>query len=230
MSNGSNAKGVRASLDATASLRTTLRRHLRFGDTRSHSRFVQRTKWVLPALAVTLLLLVGTWPELSSVVEHLHFNLPRIDITEARNLRMVQPRYSGIDRDNRPYVLTAAAANQTSQSSDIVSLDSPRADMTTNSGNWVELTGYTGTYQPQPQLLDLYGDVELYQDRGNEFHTDSAQINIANGSAQGTEPVTGHGPFGHVTAEGFTMQDHGAVITFTGKTNLTLLPRPKDAE
>lgn len=230
MSERISAKGLRAPLEATTALRTTLRRHLHFGNTRSHSRFVQRTKWVLPALAVTLLLLVGTWPELSSVVEHLHFSLPRIDINEARNLRMVQPRYSGIDRDNRPYTLTAATASQTSQSSDIVSLEAPRADMTTNSGNWVELTGYTGTYQPQPQLLDLYGDVELYQDRGNEFHTDSAQLDIANGSAQGSEPVNGHGPFGHVTAEGFTMQDHGAVITFTGKTNLTLLPRPKDAE
>jgi len=37
-------------------------------------------------------------------------------------------------------------------------------------------------------------------------------------------------PFGHVTADGFTMLDRGAVILFTGKTNLVLLPRPKDAE
>jgi lipopolysaccharide export system protein LptC len=92
------------------------------------------------------------------------------------------------------------------------------------------VTSYTGTYQPQPQLLDLYGDVELYQDRGNEFHTDSASIDIATGTAKSDQPVTGQGPFGHVTAEGFTMLDRGAVIQFTGKTNLTLLPRPKDAE
>ena len=119
---------------------------------------------------------------------------------------------------------------QASGADDIVSLEVPKADMTTNSGNWVEVTGYTGTYQPQPQLLDLYGDVELYQDRGNEFHTDSARLNIANGSALGDQPVTGQGPFGHVTAEGFSMQDRGAVINFTGKTNLTLLPRPQEVE
>jgi lipopolysaccharide export system protein LptC len=221
---------MRAPLEATVTLRTSLRRHLRFGDTRSHSRFVQRTKWVLPTMAATLLLLVATWPQISAAIDHLHFTLPRIDISEARNLRMVEPRYSGIDRDNRPYVLTAAAATQASPSADLVSLDAPKADMTTNSGNWVEVTGYTGAYQPQPQLLDLYGDVELYQDRGNEFHTDSARLDIANGAAQGDQPVTGQGPFGHVTAEGFTMQDRGAVITFTGKTRLTLLPRPKETE
>ena len=211
-------------------MRGSLRRRLRFGDTRSHSRFVQRTKWILPSLAVSLLLLVAVWPQLRSVVDHLHFIVPRIDPSDARNLRMLDPHYSGIDRDNRPYVLTASAATQLSAADDIVSLTQPKADMTTNSGAWVEVTSYTGTYQPQPQLLDLYGDVELYQDRGNEFHTDSARIDVANGTAHSDQPVTGQGPFGHVTADGFTMLDRGAVILFTGKTNLVLLPRPKDAE
>jgi lipopolysaccharide export system protein LptC len=215
---------------ATVALRASLRRHLRFGDTRSHSRFVQRSKWILPTLAASLLLLVATWPQLKSVVDHLHFTLPRIDLSDARNLRMVDPSYSGIDRENRPYTLTAASATQASGSDDIVSLDAPKADMITNSGNWVEVTSYTGTYQPQPQLLDLYGDVELYQDRGNEFHTDSARVDVASGTAHSDQPVTGQGPFGHVTAEGFTMLDRGAVILFAGKTNLVLLPRPKDAE
>lgn len=216
--------------DSSVPLRASLRRHLRFGDTRSHSRFVQRSKWILPSLAVSLLLLVATWPQLKSAIDHLHFTLPRIDLSDARNLRMLDPRYTGIDKDNRPYVLTASSATQASGSDDIVSLAQPKGDMTTNSGNWVEVTAYTGTYQPQPQLLDLYGDVELYQDRGNEFHTDSARVDIANGTAKSDQPVNGQGPFGHVTAEGFTMLDRGAVIQFTGKTNLTLLPRPKDAE
>jgi len=216
--------------DATVALRASLRRHLGLGDTRSHSRFVQRSKWILPSLAASLLLLVVTWPQLKSVVDRLHFTLPRIDLSDARNLRMLEPRYTGIDRENRPYVLTASSATQVSGSDDIVSLLAPKADMTTNSGNWVEVTSYTGTYQPQPQLLDLYGDVELYQDRGNEFHTDSARVDIANGTAKSDQPVTGQGPFGHVTAEGFTMLDRGAVIQFNGKTNLTLLPRPKGAE
>jgi hypothetical protein len=133
-------------IDPTIALRLSLRRHLRFGDTRSHSRFVQRTKWILPTLAVTLLLLVGTWPEIKGIIDRLHFSVPRIDLSEARNLRMVDPRYTGIDRDNRPYVLTAAAATQASQSDDIVSLDAPRADMTTNSGNWVEISTATSSF------------------------------------------------------------------------------------
>jgi lipopolysaccharide export system protein LptC len=211
-------------------LRMTLRRRLRFGDTRSHSRFVQRSKWVLPTLAVTLLMMVAIWPQLQATFERVRFKLPRIDLTEARKLRMVQPRYSGLDKESRPYVLTAETATQISRTDDIVSLDGPKADMTTNSGNWVEVTSYAGTYQPQPQVLDLYGNVELYQDRGNEFHTDSARVDMMNGTAQGDEPVTGQGPFGHVTADGFTMFNRGETIVFNGKTNLSLLPHAKDAE
>jgi lipopolysaccharide export system protein LptC len=185
----------------------------------------------LPAVAVALLMLIVAWPQLQAAFEHVRFGLPHIDLNEARKLRMVQPRYSGIDRENRPFTLTADAASQVQPNTDdLVSLDGPRADMTTTSGNWVELTGDAGTYQPQPQLLDLYGDVELYQDRGNEFHTDSATINIQDGSAVGHDPVDGHGPFGHVTAEGFTMYNRGDVIDFTGKTTLILLPRPTATE
>lgn len=221
---------MKGPLQSAVALHMTLRRRLRVDDGRSHTRFVQRTKWTLPGLAVGLLLLVAIWPELNSAFQHVRFGIPRIDLSEARRLRMVNPRYTGIDRNSRPYVLTADAATQVPRSDDLITLDAPKADLTTKSGNWVQISGDTGAYQSQPQLLDLYGDVLLYQDRGNEFHTDSARIDMLNGTAEGHDAVSGQGPFGHVTAEGFSLHNRGDVIIFTGKTHLTLLPRPKDAE
>jgi len=221
---------MKEAIQSAVALRATLRRRLHLDDRRNHSRFVQRTKWTLPAVAMALLVLVAAWPELASLFDHVRFGMPRIDLSEARRLRMVQPHYSGIDRDNRPYVLTADAATQVPRSDDLVTLDAPKADLTTNSGNWMQISGDTGAYQTQPQLLDLFGHVQLYQDRGNEFHTDSAHIDIVNGTAEGHDRVDGHGPFGQVTAQGFSMYNRGDVIVFNGKTNLTLLPRPKDVE
>lgn len=220
---------MRAPLETSLALRGSLRRRLRFASARSYSRFVQWTKLLLPAMAVFLLLLIAVWPRIEAVIERVHFQLPRLDLAEARQLRMVQPRYAGIDRQNRPFVLTAEAAKQAPRSDDLVSLDGPKGDLTTLSGNWLEITADAGTYLPTPQLLDLFGDVELYQDRGNEFHTDSAHVDMANGTAEGHDPVDGHGPFGHVTAEGFQMYDRGDVLIFTGKTKLDLLPRPRQA-
>lgn len=221
---------MKEALLSAATMRTSLRQCFRLKIGHNHSRFVQRTKWTLPALAVALLLLVAAWPELATLFDHVRFGMPRIDLSEARRLRMVEPRYTGIDRENRPYVLTADAATQIPRSDDLITLDAPKADMTTNSGTWVQISGDTGAYQTQPQLLDLFGHVQLYQDRGNEFHTDSAHIDMANGTAQGHDPVDGHGPFGHVVSQGFSLYNRGDVIIFTGKTDLTLLPRPRDVE
>jgi lipopolysaccharide export system protein LptC len=220
---------VRTAVAAVALRGTTQRRLLR-EEGRRHTRFVQRTKWTLPAIAAALLLLVGVWPEFGSVFQRMRFGGAHIDLSEARKLRMVNPRYTGTDRQGRPYYLTAAAATQVPHSNDLVTLDAPKADLTTGSGNWVEISGDAGTYQTQPQLLDLHGNVLLYQDRGNEFHTDSARIDVLHGTAQGNDAVTGQGPFGHVKAQGFTIYNHGDIVVFNGKTNLTLLPRAKDIE
>ena len=37
---------------------------------------------------------------------------PAIDLREARELRMLNPRYAGIDRLERPFVVTAAVGRQ----------------------------------------------------------------------------------------------------------------------
>jgi lipopolysaccharide export system protein LptC len=220
---------MRAPLETTIALRMSLRRRMRL-DVRGYSRFVQLTKWALPGLAVFLLLLIAAWPRLAAVVESVNFRLPRIDISEARNLRMVAPRYFGVDRENRPFVLTAEAAKQASID-DLILLDGPKGDLTSANGNWIEITADAGTYSQTPQqLLDLFGDVELYQDRGNEFHTDTAQVDMAAGTAESPDPVDGHGPFGHVTAEGFKMYDRGDTIIFTGQTRLELLPRAQEPQ
>jgi lipopolysaccharide export system protein LptC len=192
-----------------------------------YSRFVAVMKLALPAAAVALLLLVAVWPRIQSAIERLH-KLPRIDLSQARDLRMVNLHYSGRDRHDRPFTVIADAARQRPEVDDLVELEGPKADMTTDNDTWLALTAYSGLYRPQSQLLDLFGDVELFQDKGNEFKTDSAHIDMANGSAEGDDPIEGHGGFGTIEAEGFRIKDRGDIITFTGKARLVLEPRTKE--
>lgn len=194
---------------------------------RGYSRFVGLAKRILPGMAVILLGLVAIWPRLQSEIERVHFALPRLDPREAQDLRMVNARYTGIDRQNRPFVVTAEVARQTPNVDDLVALEGPKGDLTSSSG-WFELNAYTGLYQPNAQLLDLFGNVQLFQDKGNEFHTDSAHIDMNNGSAAGDDPVDGQGPFGYVTGQGFRIRDHGDVIVFTGHAHLMLRAHDKE--
>ena len=48
---------------------------------------------------------------------------------------------------------------------------------------------------------------------------------MAAGTAEGDDPVTGQGPFGNVTAEGFRILDRGDTIVFKGRTKLEIRPR-----
>lgn len=191
--------------------------------THHYSRFVSWMKVALPASAVALLLLIAVWPRIQQAVQHLQ-KLPQIDLSQARDLRMLNLRYSGVDRHDRPFTVTADAARQRPEVDDLVELETPKADLTTQSGTWLALTAYSGIYQPQAQLLDLFGNVELFQDKGNQFRTDSAHIDMSKGSADGQDPIEGHGPFGTIEAEGFHVEDQGEVIVFTGKAKLLLEP------
>jgi lipopolysaccharide export system protein LptC len=189
-----------------------------------YSRFVAWMKLALPAAAVALLVLVAAWPRIQSAVERLQ-KLPRIDLSQAHDLRMVNLHYSGTDRHDRPFPITADAARQRPEVDDLVELEGPKADMTTQSDTWLALTAYSGLYRPQSQLLDLFGNVELFQDKGNEFKTDSAHIDMSKGAAEGNDPIEGHGSFGTIEAEGFRIENQGDVIVFTGKARLLLEPR-----
>ena len=192
---------------------------------RRYSRFVFLTKLALPVAAAGLILLVIAWPRLQAVFETVRLAVPHIDLSEALDLNMVKARYTGIDRDNRPYVVTAAVARQKPKLDGLITLEEPKGDMTTASGNWFELSAETGLFQPQPQLLDLFGNVGLFQDKGNEFHTASAHVNMAAGTAEGDQPITGQGPFGDISADGFRVLDRGDTIIFTGHAKLEILPR-----
>ncbi len=187
-----------------------------------YSRRVTFLKRLLPVIGVALLALVGIWPRLVPLLESVRFGFPVIDLREAHELRMLNPRYAGVDRYNRPYVVTSAIGRQASNRDDLMSLEGPRAQMTMHSGALVVVTAATAMYQSQAQLLDLFGDVNLVHENGTRFVTNTAHVDVAADTAMGNDPVTGHGPSGDITAQGFRVLDRGNTIVFTGKSNLLL--------
>jgi lipopolysaccharide export system protein LptC len=187
-----------------------------------YTRRVTLLKRVLPVIGVALLALVAIWPRLVPLLESVRFGFPLIDLREAHELRMLNPRYAGVDRENRPYVVTSAIGRQASNRDDLMSLERPRAEMTMHNGALVVVTAATAMYQSQAQLLDLFGDVNLVHENGTRFVTNTAHVDVAADSAGGNDPVTGHGPSGDIAAQGFRVLDRGNTIVFTGKSNLLL--------
>jgi lipopolysaccharide export system protein LptC len=187
-----------------------------------HSRCVTWLKRFLPVIGGMMLVLVALWPRLGPLLENAGLGLRTIDLREARELRMLNPRYAGIDRFDRPYVVTAAVGRQVPNRDDLMSLEGPRAEMTMHGGAIVVLTAATAIYQSQAQRLDLSDQVTLIHENGTRFVTKSAHADVSANTADGQDPVTGDGPSGNIAAQGFRILDKGDTIIFTGKSYLLL--------
>lgn len=187
-----------------------------------YSRAVTILKCLLPALGASLLLLVAVWPRLAPLLHSVRMTVAGIDLREARELKMLHPRYAGTDRLNRPYVVTATVGRQLPNRSDLMSLDEPKAVMIVHGGAKITLTAKSAVYQSQPQLLDLFGDVTLSHQNGTRFVTQRAHANLATDTARGEVPIEGHGPSGDVWGQGFRVLDRGDTIVFTGRSHAIL--------
>jgi lipopolysaccharide export system protein LptC len=187
-----------------------------------YSRRVALLKVALPATGAALLLLVAVWPRIAPLLDRMRF--AAIDLKEARELRMINPRFAGTDKSNQPFVVTASIGRQVPGRNDVVALETPRADMKTHNGATIVVTANSGVYQTQSQFLDLFGNVTMVHENGTQLVTSSARIDAANNAAEGHEPVEGHGPQGDITAEGFQVVDKGDIVIFTGRSDLLLKP------
>ena len=217
------ALDLRARPEVTAVWPTSdrLAGRVRLGGDRYSSR-VALLKRLLPAVGLTLLVLVAVWPRLGPLLDSVRLGFPAIDLREARELRMLNPRYAGIDRFNRPYVVTSAIGRQVPNRDDLMSLEQPKAEMTMHRGASVVVTAATAMYQSQAQLLDLFDDVNLIHENGTRFVTRTAHVDVSANTAEGHDPVVGHGPSGDIAAQGFRILEKGDTIIFTGKSNLRL--------
>jgi lipopolysaccharide export system protein LptC len=185
-----------------------------------YSRRVALLKVALPAIGGALLLMVVVWPRVAPLLER--FRFAAIDLREARELRMINPRYAGTDRNGRPFVVTAAVGRQIPQRDDVMAFDEPVANLQTHSGAKVVLTADSGVYQTQTQFLDVFGNVTMTHEDGSTFKTASARFDVANSAGEGHEPVEGHGPRGDIAGQGFQILDKGDIIIFTGQSSALL--------
>lgn len=138
------------------------------------------------------------------------------------SITMENARFAGRDDRNRSFTVTAKKAQQKSADSPIIHLVQPKADLDLSGGRLVAIHAQSGIYVRSDQMLNLAGDVTVSDNRGFEFHTTSASIDLGRHTATGDAPVTGSGPSGDITSEGFRVFDDGDRVMFTGKTNLSV--------
>lgn len=186
------------------------------------SRLVAMMKLLLPATALAIVGLTVAWPQLLPSQGEFRVGEGGVAGAHIDGLVMDNPRYVGVDDQRRPYQVSAGTASQQAKSDTHIYLDGPKADMLVSDDSWVALTAESGIYDRSIEVVELTGGVTIFYDRGYQFQSDSARIDLRAGTASGDRPVTGHGEAGEISGQGFRIFDRGARIIFTGRSTAIL--------
>lgn len=186
-----------------------------------YSKFVRVMKIALPAAAAVLLLLVILLPVIREQENRFRIGATSDKETTGATLTMTNARFYGTDDKGEPYSLTAQGVRQVSGSK-IIELNLPKAEITLTNGSWLSASADKGVYDRDKEIIDLSGNVSVYQYQNNELHTSQARIMLKEGTAHGDAPVTGKGPFGTIEAGGFDYNTDDKKIRFTHGSKLVI--------
>jgi lipopolysaccharide export system protein LptC len=189
-----------------------------------YGRSARAAKIALPLLAVGLATLIFAWSQINPVIERLQISETEHAPEEIDAITMENARFGGVDSQNRTFNITAARAIQSVEDSNNIRLFQPRADIALADGAKVAIQSDTGGLQRNTQILDLFGAVTMIHDRGYEFRTAQARIDLNQQTAAGDAPFEGHGPLGWIRAEGFEILDGGARVIFRGRSRAVFEP------
>lgn len=185
------------------------------------SRYADHIRLLLPLVALAVVLAGVVVPMFGETTGILVRDMP-VNNDRGHYMRMDRPHFAGSDNNRGPYTVTADYAIQKTREEKVYDLFQPKADLLDKKQRWVAVTADTGKYDQRLRLLDLSGNVTLFQDKGYTVVTDRARIDLDASSAYGDRPVRGHGPDGQVEAEGFHTSERGDRIVFTGRSRLIL--------
>jgi lipopolysaccharide export system protein LptC len=186
-----------------------------------YTRLVRRLRIALPVAALFLLAIVIVWP---------HFDPAQAPKRhqDAAPPAMSNSHFSGIDKKNRPYTVTADKAQQQASDRNDINMENPLAELTLQNHGWVALRADHGQYREDPGLITLQGNVHLYEDQGYEMNSSEAAVDLDQGIAWSDKPTEGQGPRGTIHAAGFRMRDEDNSIVFTGPGTLVLQSAGED--
>jgi lipopolysaccharide export system protein LptC len=180
---------------------------------RRYSRAVRRLRVALPLLAAAIVAAIFLWSNLNHPG-----TVPTVDDTGP--LEMVNTRYTGVDRHNRTFRITAERAVQPDVAVRHVQLQKPAARIVLDDGTVISISAASGRYEEPEAKLFLNGDVRLVRDNGYDVTTEAAIVDLKTTEAWGDRPVAAVGPNGIIDAAGFRIKDDGKVISLVGPARL----------
>lgn len=197
----------------------------------SHSRWVRRLKFILPAVAVaavigfflTMRVVTGTG---EAVISTAGINVAK------KSLEMKAPHISGFTGTQQSYELKALRALQDLNNPKVVRLEKIDGHFGTGNGQTATISAATGVYDGTANSLHLTDGIELATTDGYKARFADAEVDIAKGHLETDKPLEieadGATLKGSIKANRLVVEDHGKHVTFSGGVSVTFIP-PDDA-
>ena len=190
-----------------------------------YSLFVNRTKILLPLLAVGLVGVLFVWPFLNDGKDP-DQGFGFLDVNVNKNEQaMVNPRYVGTNVHEQPFTVTADVAALIGDEKDLVRLDVIRAEMQTRDRGKVYFRAPSGLYQTAVRTLSLEGNITVTADFGYRFNAGRTEVDLNQGTATSSEKVDAASPFGAIEANSFNVAADGNIVQFNGQVKAIFVPQ-----
>lgn len=185
-----------------------------------YTRFVRSTKVILSVLVAFLTGVVLFYPLTKNENAGIRIAFTSIEKGAASPTKMINARFHGMDKDDQPFNMTAVTATQ--KDANTLLLDKLNADISLKSGVWLSVAANTGVFTMKEKHLDLNGAVEMFDDQGYEFRTETMAVEVGSKKAVTHSPVEGQGPLGTLHSHGAIINGITQVIEFEGPVQVTL--------
>lgn len=190
---------------------------------RNYTRFVKAMRYVLPLIAVALIVVVITWPEMDDKI--VVVNKDEILATSENEIgenELLNPNFQTTDAQMQPVNVTANRAMQNQENPNLVKLDRPVADLKMKNGDQVNIEALDGTYEQETEKLFLQNSVKIKHESGYELNAEELRVNMKTREAFSDKDVNIDGPDATIQATGLEGNVDDGVLIFKGPATLTL--------
>ena len=201
-----------------------------FARARRHSWLVRFLKISLPVVAVvsTVALFFSPTMLVRVFAPHLNASLGAVQLTTDQ-LRMIHPRFDGFTADQGHYVVTAEAAVQALDNTELMHLETVHGHLVQLDKSWTDITSKAGTYQTRTKALRLTDGIVITTSATARVVLDHADADVDKKIVTSDADVTMTMPNGTLMGRGLLVDDANRRIVLNDAVKAHLLPPPRAA-
>ena len=139
------------------------------------------------------------------------------NIIKVENAKLI-----GNDKNNKPYVITAASSFKKTSDKNMIYLYSVEADITLNNDSWMLLSTNNATFNILKKIISAEKKVFIFYDNGTKLESNKLSYNVSDGTGIGNDGVKMFGEWGSIEANSFSFNTNNQKIQFFNKPKLVL--------